>query len=1200
MASPRLRTLTWWRKWAKRDWAVAAVGFTIIIFTLTYVLDSRFSDSSSTFYLHSADDLVPLTLLRGAKATGAFCLDGSLPGYHFQKGFGSGSNNWLLHIEGGGWCNSIKTCNSRKGTALGSSNYMERQVTFSGILSRHPSQNPDFYNWNIVKIRYCDGASLAGHPESEFKNGTKLFFRGQLIWEAIMNELLSLGLSNAKQALLSGCSAGGLATLIHCDDFRDHLPKDATVKCLADAGFFLDEPDILGNHTMSAFYHDVVELQGVAKSLQKDCVRRMEPSKCIFPREIIKNVRTSLFIVNPAYDFWQIQNILVPVASDPRGYWSSCRLNIQKCDSTQIKILQGFRGSLLEALSEFKENKEGGMFINSCFIHCQTLMTETWHSPNSPRINNKSQWVIGTSTAKYRSRLTALIHAIPRAITWTSHEVNEARLRFRDVHLLTLLAVWLLEMGYGKIQIKETKPKSSRFARQFLPAMGKRMRQKTAGISIPLAHPGCMWGILHGLKYQRWHWRFIKKRLPRSKHDVGAENSGVSMEASSANDWSNYRNAEVANSEVEGKKRKSGAATKNSVRSRLKALITEEVSKRKGQCRHKRSSTYPARSQLTGTGSTHHAEAHIDDLLPEIALNDESLRAPDKKNNNISSDSSSEDQVLLKSLEEPITSDENGGERGMVSDVCFPEQKSPHHESAEDICRKSMPLIAADHRAGGIRKLYQSKAEMAYISSSGSSQHLKQSGGNQVARKRFKHLKQNIKHAIKESKKERHRIAMDAVLHKIPHKKGFSKDLTKDIVDHFKNPSKIRDVFSDFSSSKRKIQRDRRASSFNESMDRYTQLYESSINREPKEHISERTPERREEMVLPNKRSAPKCLGRILSSPELHSYFYQSDSSDAFSLDMPTTVADSTLSISSLNEQKSDSEALDYRSQDTLGKSESEENMIGIRETLDESGNLMMRDNVSQSPIPSLDFSFEGQAASPTEIPNSQEADLELKLSQGLPNELRIFADMQHELRYTPKVAEGMAEFEKVEALKKDLDTDLLKDPVDTNDKDKFNYVRDVLELSGFSGNEALGTWHADDQPLDPVVYDEAIRGCIFCDPRCSGVEEVTYCNHPLLFDLINEVLLELYERSYSYCPIILSSLCHIRAMPVGQNVVNEVWANISWYLSYESGFDKPLDYVSCRDLARSDGWMNLQFENECLGLELEELIFDDLLEELM
>lgn len=85
---------------------------------------------------------------------------------------------------------------------------MERQVRFSGILSSDPAQNPgnfsitylfsasisfthlilklistelvsfnlmsfahalDFFSWNKVKIRYCDGASFAGHAESEFK-----------------------------------------------------------------------------------------------------------------------------------------------------------------------------------------------------------------------------------------------------------------------------------------------------------------------------------------------------------------------------------------------------------------------------------------------------------------------------------------------------------------------------------------------------------------------------------------------------------------------------------------------------------------------------------------------------------------------------------------------------------------------------------------------------------------------------------------------------------------------------------------------------------------------------------------------------------------------------------------------------------------------------------------------------------------------
>ncbi|KAJ0087974.1 hypothetical protein Patl1_31877 [Pistacia atlantica] len=273
---------------------MAVVGFTIIvvIFTLLFYADTD-QPSSSIF---STYDVVDLTLLHNAKDRGAFCLDGSLPGYHFQKGFGSGSNNWLLHIEGGGWCRSVASCLSRKTKPSGSSNFMEQQVRFAGILSSDTSQNPDFFNWNKVKIRYCDGASFAGHPDSELKasliylgfeslfiNGTELFFRGQLIWEAFMDELLSLGMSNAKQfgwqdllfehknswmkllvcfviidhvevelavyfinycgleALLSGCSAGGLATFIHCDDFRDRLPKHVTVKCLADAGFFLDE-----------------------------------------------------------------------------------------------------------------------------------------------------------------------------------------------------------------------------------------------------------------------------------------------------------------------------------------------------------------------------------------------------------------------------------------------------------------------------------------------------------------------------------------------------------------------------------------------------------------------------------------------------------------------------------------------------------------------------------------------------------------------------------------------------------------------------------------------------------------------------------------------------------------------------------------------------------------------------------------------
>ncbi|CAH2054378.1 unnamed protein product [Thlaspi arvense] len=393
MAIPRLNSLLRCRKLAKSDWLVASIGFVLIVFFLSFFFDPTSDsvpsvDRSPAVALPSV--LVKLKLSSKAKERGAFCLDGSLPGYHFHKGSGSGSKSWLLHLEGGGWCNTVASCSSRAMTKLGSSNYFEREVPFQGLLSSDPSQNPEFNNWNRVKIRYCDGASFAGRPEAEFKNETRLFFRGQLIWEAIMDELLSMGMSDAKQAILTGCSAGGLATLIHCDYFRDHLPKAAAVKCVSDGGFFLNVPDVRGNPTMSTFYHDVVKLQGVDKSLDQKCIAKMEPSKCMFPHEFLKNIKTPVFLVNAAYDFWQIQNVLVPAAADPDKSWAKCRLNIKECDAAQMNILHGFRSSLMDAIGKFHQSKVGGMFIDSCFSHCQTFMSMTWHSPTSTRIENKT------------------------------------------------------------------------------------------------------------------------------------------------------------------------------------------------------------------------------------------------------------------------------------------------------------------------------------------------------------------------------------------------------------------------------------------------------------------------------------------------------------------------------------------------------------------------------------------------------------------------------------------------------------------------------------------------------------------------------------------------------------------------------------------------------------------------------------------
>ncbi|XP_027331637.1 pectin acetylesterase 10-like isoform X2 [Abrus precatorius] len=304
--------------------------------------------------------MVGLTLINAAAAKGAVCLDGSLPGYHFHRGYGSGSNSWLIQLEGGGWCGTVRNCIYSKKTRHGSSLFMEKQIPFIGILSNKAEENPDFFNWNRIKIRYCDGASFSGNSQNA---AAGLYFRGQRIWQAAMEDLMSKGMRYARQALLSGCSAGGLASIIHCDEFRELFPGTTRVKCLSDAGLFLDTVDVSGRRSLRNLFGSVVSLQGVQKSLPRSCTSRLNPIL--------------------------IQASLAPPSADYRWNWIECRKNYARCSAPQIQYLQGFRNQMLRATRGFSRSRKNGLFINSCFAHCQSERQDTWFARDSPHIGNR-------------------------------------------------------------------------------------------------------------------------------------------------------------------------------------------------------------------------------------------------------------------------------------------------------------------------------------------------------------------------------------------------------------------------------------------------------------------------------------------------------------------------------------------------------------------------------------------------------------------------------------------------------------------------------------------------------------------------------------------------------------------------------------------------------------------------------------------
>ncbi|KAG9130646.1 hypothetical protein Leryth_011896 [Lithospermum erythrorhizon] len=404
-------------------WGVVVFGLVLTTFVngFEFGLDEYFFNGSEVSHFDSvyggfaaATDpdqlMVGLTLIPGAVDKGAVCLDGTPPGYHFHRGYGSGANSWLVELEGGGWCNSIRACVYRKKTRRGSSSYMEQEIAFTGILSDKAEENPDFFNWNRVKVRYCDGASFAGDGEDM---AAGLQFRGQQIYQAAMEELMSKGMFYADQALLSGCSAGGLAVFLHCDEFRTLFPRDTHVKCMSDAGLFMDAIDVAGGNSIRNFFEGVVSLQGVQKNLPRSCTSHLDALSCFFPQNLINHISTPLFVLNAAYDSWQVQESLAPKAADPNGNWYDCKFNHARCSSSQIQFLQTFRNRMLSAVREFGNSRQNGLFINSCFAHCQSERQDTWFSDNSPVIGNKSialavgDWYFG------RSRIKAVDCAYP-------------------------------------------------------------------------------------------------------------------------------------------------------------------------------------------------------------------------------------------------------------------------------------------------------------------------------------------------------------------------------------------------------------------------------------------------------------------------------------------------------------------------------------------------------------------------------------------------------------------------------------------------------------------------------------------------------------------------------------------------------------------------------------------------------------------
>merc|ERR1740117_108711 len=224
-------------------------------------------------------------------------------------------------------------------------------------------------------MRYCDGASFSGNNDkvAVYKN-TSIHWRGKRVREAIAKDLFeNRGLKQATDLVVSGCSAGGLATYLHTDQWCDALKgKSPSAKCvgLPDSGFFLDYQDpqitcqpesadksLKVGQTINGNYHCGLKwtftIQNATAGINEDCVAKRvgEEWKCMFAEHSSEHIHTPVFAMQSQYDSWQTGHV--------QGNGGAAKTQ-ELGDNITARIQ-----SML-----MKNNAESGAFLDSCHHHC--------------------------------------------------------------------------------------------------------------------------------------------------------------------------------------------------------------------------------------------------------------------------------------------------------------------------------------------------------------------------------------------------------------------------------------------------------------------------------------------------------------------------------------------------------------------------------------------------------------------------------------------------------------------------------------------------------------------------------------------------------------------------------------------------------------------------------------------------------------
>lgn len=360
-----------------------------------------------------------LNLISQSKYPHAKCLDGTAPAYYWRSGVGSGEKSLILFFEGGGWCypsdiqqpcsppssHCSANCHIRANLSVGTTKNDLPIMPPTGIeagggfLSGDPNRTA-FANFSVAYLRYCDGGSFTGlniEPDIALNGTGPLYYAGRHNLNAVLHDLVEVhGVDKFDHIIVSGCSAGGMACHLHCKSiasFFKGLNTAFDVRCICDAGMFIDVPTVTGaGNVMETRFFDIAERMGTKSGLDKICVEKESDWRhCLFSEKALEyNTDVPVFVINSLYNFGEWAMLPPPTSQsfppdtvEAAADWLDCwpstggmtPQTYSHCNETQRSIINDYLVAFKRAVAPAIDPSlpHHGAWLDSCpSMHCQT------------------------------------------------------------------------------------------------------------------------------------------------------------------------------------------------------------------------------------------------------------------------------------------------------------------------------------------------------------------------------------------------------------------------------------------------------------------------------------------------------------------------------------------------------------------------------------------------------------------------------------------------------------------------------------------------------------------------------------------------------------------------------------------------------------------------------------------------------------